>query len=107
MVELENVFWQEDLNALVNHADFWALAASLGVEQGIKMSQSKCKTLDPLGYYWGRAECKAAPLSKAWNVFPDPSMSLDQMFNYYATQFGFTPREVTFKRVGKMSMDFE
>lgn len=86
----------ENYDTYVNHADFWSLAATIGIEEGIKAADFGARKSRKFcfDYYWGRKECISAPLTRANNVFPDPTMSLEQMFNYYDTQFGFGPREV-------------
>ena len=91
VVALETVFWSEGYDRLVNHADFWALAASMGLEAGLRGASNSELCFD---YYWGRTECKTAPLSQKINTFPDPAMALEEMFDYYEQTFGFSPKEV-------------
>ena len=87
LVALEDIYWEKGYDSFVNHADFWALAATLGIEEG----SSQCFDY----YFWGRNECKTAPLTKASNAFPDPAMTLEQMFNYYWQEFKLQPKEVS------------
>ena len=101
---LEDLYLTEGYDHLLNHADFWALVSILGVEEGIKLAcseeNSKCAKASAnsglcFDYYWGRNECGTAPLSEDLDSFPDPAMTLEEMFHYYHEEFGFNSKEVS------------
>ena len=63
---LEDIYWQNGFDALLSHADYWAMATTIGVQDAMKKAlgicQSNCGPLPCIPYYFGRKECSNAPL---------------------------------------------
>ena len=101
MQELELVYWRNGFDTMVTHADFWALATTVAVEEGMKKAKmgcnenKGCQRPPCMNFFWGRRECENAPLSKVVDQIPSPDMTYEATFDYFNRQFGFSPKEVT------------
>jgi len=97
---LEEKYQSEGLADIISRADLWALLGIWAVEQTIAKNNEECQdcgTVPALQteFQWGRVDCQTAPYTDALLNFPSTLLDHSGLMNYFASEFGFTEREVT------------
>jgi len=100
VASLEAVYQSGGLSDIISRADMWALLGIWAVEQTIAKNNEECEdcgTVPDLkvDFKWGRKDCATAPYSDSLLNFPSGLLNYDGLMSYFATEFGYTEREVT------------
>ena len=103
ITDLEKIFKDNNHHLEMSRADFWALAAIVGVEDGVRVAKIEGKTVEEdfdfyiPGFVFtpGRVDCLTSPSTSQVFEFPHAHMNNQQMFDYFDRVFGFTPFQTT------------
>jgi Peroxidase len=96
---LTTIYYANGYNKIVSLADFYALAATVSITNAVQESNyqrsgtltSPCP-VPSFTMQWGRIDAKDC--SRDNSVLPNPAMTGDAMFAYFANEFGFTKNQV-------------
>ena len=75
----------------MSRADFYALAAVVGLEKATSYSQDKFRGRYQLKF--GRKDCSTVPHEDSKNKFPSALGNIDDTLSFFAKEFGFNTRE--------------
>ena len=75
----------------MSRADFYTLAAVVGLEKATSYSQDKFRGRYQLKF--GRKDCSTAPHEDSKTNFPNLVGNIDDTLSYFADEFGFNTRE--------------
>ena len=75
-----------------SRADFYALAAVVGLEKATSYSQDKFRGRYQLKF--GRKDCSTVPHKDSKNSFPSALGNIDDTLSFFAWESGFNTREV-------------
>jgi Peroxidase len=99
VTSLTSLYYANGYNNIVSLADFYALAATVSITNAVQESNyqrsgtftSPCP-VPCFSMQWGRID--SLNCSNDASVLPNPAMTGDAMFAYFANEFGFTKNQV-------------
>jgi len=95
VADLETVYQDNGFAEVLSRADMWAILGIWAVQQTIDNNNVSTVPDLQVDYTYGRVDCGSAPYTSSSDNFPSAKLNYQGIMEYFATEFGFTPLEVT------------
>jgi len=100
IADLEDIYQDNELESVLSRADMWAILGMYAVQKSIDNNNNKCSDCEEvpdlnITYTHGRQDCATAPYTTDVKNFPSATMNYEAIMEYFSTEFGLNPLEVT------------